>query len=226
MKALDFELTGQYNKKMGKGKTKRNTRDLILDAAEIIVDRDGVNSLTFDALAAEAGVSKGTTLYHFDCKEALTSAMIERFVARFDTAWADAIHEDKETLGRKVRAYVTATFNGEAITGKTFDKVNGAITAALTNFPDRVEPVRQQGQRHQAAIEADGLDPVFATIIRMANDGLWFAESFNLMRYDPKLKQAVAERLVSWSKLQNLPTAETRGGGDAAPQDKKLVAGE
>ena len=73
---------------MGKGKTKRNTRDLILDAAELIVDRDGVNSLTFDALAAEARVSKGTTLYHFDCKEALTSAMIERFVARFDTAWA------------------------------------------------------------------------------------------------------------------------------------------
>lgn len=196
---------------MGKGKTKRNTRDIILDAAELIVDRDGVNALTFDALAAEAGVSKGTTLYHFDCKEALTSAMIERFVARFDTAWADAIHEDQEPLGRKIRAYVTATFHGEAITGKTFDKVNGAITAALTNFPERVEPVRQQGQRHQAAIQADGLDPVFASIIRMANDGLWFAESFNLMRYDPKLKQAVAERLLAWTKLANLPTAENRG---------------
>ena len=199
---------------MGKGKTKRNTRDIILDAAELIVDRDGVNSLTFDALAAEAGVSKGTTLYHFDCKEALTAAMIERFVARFDTAWADAIHEDKDMLGRKIRAYVTATFNGEAITGKTFDKVNGAITAALTNFPERVEPVRQQGQRHQAAIQSDGLDPVFASIIRMANDGLWFAESFNLMQYDPKLKQAVAERLVAWTKLQSLPSAKERGAPD------------
>jgi AcrR family transcriptional regulator len=207
---------------MGKGKTKRNTRDLILDAAEMIVDRDGVNSLTFDALAAEAGVSKGTTLYHFDCKEALTAAMIERFVARFDTAWADAIHEDKEMLGRRTRAYVTAAFNGEAITGKTFDKVNGAITAALTNFPERVEPVRQQGQRHQAAIQADGLDPVFASIIRMANDGLWFAESFNLMKYDPKLKQAVAERLIAWTRLENLPSAEHRGGPDGQVADGVL----
>jgi AcrR family transcriptional regulator len=207
---------------MGKGTTKRNTRDLILDAAELIVDRDGVNALTFDALAAEAGVSKGTTLYHFDCKEALTSAMIERFVARFDTAWADAIHEDKEPLGRKIRAYVTATFHGEAITGKTFDKVNGAITAALTNFPERVEPVRQQGQRHQAAIQADGLDPVFASIIRMANDGLWFAESFNLMKYDPKLKQAVAERLIAWTRLENLPSAEHRGGPDGQAADGVL----
>lgn len=212
---------------MGKGKSKRNTRDLILDAAELIVDRDGVNALTFDALAAEAGVSKGTTLYHFDCKEALTAAMIERFVARFDTAWADAIHEDKEALGRRIRAYVTATFNGEAITGKTFDKVNGAITAALTNFPERVEPVRQQGQRHQAAIQADGLDPIFASIIRMANDGLWFAESFNLMRYDPKLKQAVAERLIAWTRLQGLPSADHRGApqpeqGDSVPTEDAL----
>jgi AcrR family transcriptional regulator len=200
---------------MVKRKSKRNTRDRILDAAEVIVDRDGVNSLTFDAVAAEAGVSKGTTLYHFDCKEALTAAMIERFVARFDTAWADAIHRDGEPLGRKTRAYVTASLNGETITGKTFDKVNGAITAALANFPERVEPVRAQGQRHQEAIESDGLDPVFATIIRMANDGLWFAQAFNLMRYDKKLKDAAAKRLIAWTRLSDLPVAERQGAPEA-----------
>jgi AcrR family transcriptional regulator len=148
-----------------------NTRDRILDAAEAIVYRDGVNGLTFDAVAAEARVSKGTTLYHFDCKEALTAAMIERFVHRFDTAWADAIDREEDAPGRKTRAYVKASLDGGAITGKTFDKVNGAITAALANFPERIAPVREQGQRHQAAIVSDGLDPVFATIIRMANDG-------------------------------------------------------
>src|SRR5262245_54331233 len=198
---------------------KRRTRDRLLDAAEVIVGRDGVTSLTFDALAAEAGVSKGTTLYHFPSKEALTSAMIERFVARFDTAWADAIHEDaihekRAERGRRTRAYVRATLNGNPITGKSFDKVNGAITAALVNFPELLEPVRQQGKRHQAAIEGDGLDPVFATIIRMANDGLWFAESFNLMRYPKALKKAVAARLEAWTRLQDLPAA-SRGGAPA-----------
>lgn len=209
---------------MRKRKIKRNTRELILDAAEIIVDRDGVNSLTFDAVAAEAGVSKGTTLYHFDCKEALTAAMIERFVARFDTAWADAIHRDDEALGRRTRAYVSASLQGEAITGKTFDKVNGAITAALANFPDRLEAVREQGQRHQSAIQSDGLDPVFATIIRLANDGLWFAESFNLMRYDDELKTAVAKRLIAWTRLADLPVAGRHGApGDA---DRKSASNE
>ena len=196
------------------------TRNRLLDAAEIIVARDGVNSLTFDAVALEAGVSKGTTLYHFDCKEALTFAMIERFVERFDAAWDSAIHQDRQQLGRKIRAYVKASLNGGSITGRTFDKVNGAITAALANFPERVAPVRQQGRRHQAAIESDGLDPVFATIIRMANDGLWFAESFNLMRYDQKMKNAVARRLIAWTKLSELPDAKRRGAPAVATKTR------
>ena len=193
-------------------KRARNTRDRLLDAAEAIVARDGVTALTFDAVAAHAQVSKGTALYHFACKEDLTTAMIERFVARFDTAWGDAIHEDRHELGRKLRAYVTATYKSELLAGQGFDQINGAVTAALANFPDRVEPVRQQGQRHQKAIETDGLDPVFATIIRMANDGLWFAESLNLMRYDPALKEAAVSRLLAWTELQDLPQAEHRGG--------------
>jgi AcrR family transcriptional regulator len=197
---------------MPERKRARNTRDRLLDAAEAIVARDGVTALTFDAVAATAQVSKGTALYHFGCKEDLTTAMIERFVARFDTAWADAIHEDDADLGRKIRAYVTATFKNETLTGQGFDQINGAVTAALANFPDRVEPVRQQGQRHQQAIETDGLDPVFATIIRMACDGLWFAESLNLMRYDPTLKEAVISRLISWTKLRDLPLSERLGG--------------
>ena len=197
---------------MPERKRARNTRDRLLDAAETIVARDGVTALTFDAVAATAQVSKGTALYHFACKEDLTTAMIERFVARFDTAWADAIHEDGAEIGRKIRAYVTATFKNETLTGQGFDQINGAVTAALANFPDRVEPVRQQGQRHQQAIETDGLDPVFATIIRMACDGLWFAESLNLMRYDPALKEAVISRLLSWTKLRDLPQTERLGG--------------
>jgi AcrR family transcriptional regulator len=207
---------------MPERKRARNTRDRLLDAAETIVARDGVTHLTFDAVAAHAQVSKGTALYHFACKEDLTTAMIERFVGRFDTAWGDAIHEDKNDLGRKIRAYVLATFKNDILTGQGFDQVNGAVTAALANFPDRVEPVRQQGQRHQKAIETDGLDPVFATIIRMANDGLWFAESLNLMRYDPALKEAVISRLLSWTKLQDLPQAEHAGGiPDTAKQKQE-----
>ena len=122
-----------------------------------------------------------------------------------DLAWGDAIASDNQTEGRAIRAYLTATFGdlslGEPpLTGANFDPVNGALTAALAETPERLAPVREQGRRHQAAIVADGLDPVMATIIRMAVDGLWFAESFGLMNYDPELKAAALKRLKDWTK--------------------------
>lgn len=188
-----------------KGARVPGTRTKLLDAAEEIVARDGVLALTFDRVAELAGVAKGTVLYHFDCKEALTEAMIERFVERFDSAWNHAMEIDPVTEGRGIRAYIDATHRGAAFTGRHFDHVNGAITAALANSPERLVPVQEQGQRHQDAIEAGATDPVLATIIRMAVDGLWFAESFNLMRYDPKLKASVIQRLIEWTRGMHLP---------------------
>jgi AcrR family transcriptional regulator len=181
------------------------TRSRLLDAAERLIARDGLRALTFDNVAAEARAAKGTVLYHFESKEALSAAMLERFVTRFDLAWADAIASDPEPKGRAARAYVTATFgdplHGEPpLTGVDFDPVNGALTAALAETPERLEPVRAQGQRHQKALTSDGIDPAAATLIRAAIDGLWFAESYGLMRYDPALKARIIATLTDWTR--------------------------
>jgi AcrR family transcriptional regulator len=180
--------------------TANQTRNRLLDAAERIVARQGMRALTFDSLASEAEAAKGTVLYHFDSKDELSAALIERFVSRFDVAWSDVIATDKDLEGRNTRAYIAATHGIEPLTGKHFDSVNGAVTAALAHSLTHLEPVRRQGKRHQTAIQNDGLDPVQATIIRLAVDGLWFTESLGLMRYDRKLKTAVLDRLQSWTK--------------------------
>ena len=75
-----------------------------------------------------------------------------------------------------------------------------AITTALLSFPERLGPVQDQGARTQADVERDGLDPVLATIIRLAIDGLWLSENFNLMRFDPDMKAKVAARLLEWTR--------------------------
>jgi hypothetical protein len=41
---------------------------------------------------------------------------------------------------------------------------------------------------------------VLATIIRLAVDGIWLAENFNLMRFDEGMKVAVAARLLEWAE--------------------------
>ena len=192
----------------------RDTRNIILDAAETVVATMGVANMTFEEVARVASVSKGGVLYHFPTKEALTEAMIERFIERFDTAVAEAAASDSAPVGRNIRAYVRATMGEPPLTGELFDRANGAITAALANFPERLEPVRRQSARSQRMIEDDTLDATFATIVRLAIDGMWLAENFNLMRFDPNLKAAVGERLLAWTRLQQLP--DPRKGGAPA----------
>jgi AcrR family transcriptional regulator len=180
----------------------RDTRGVILDAAEMVVMREGVRNMTLDAVAAEAGVSKGGLLYHFPSKEDLAVAMIERSIDWFDAALAEASKDDAEPQGRYSRAYIRASLGRTALTGAGFDGLCSAITTALLSYPEKLKAVREQGRRAQADFEADGLDPVLATIIRLAVDGLWFADNFQMMRYDPAMKEAVTERLLAWTRKQ------------------------
>jgi len=51
--------------------TKNTTQQSIIAAARRIVQRDGVAHLTIEAVAREAGFSKGGVLYHFPTKDSL-----------------------------------------------------------------------------------------------------------------------------------------------------------
>lgn len=178
----------------------RDTRSQLLDAADAVVAEQGVRALTLDAVAARSGVSKGGLLYHFRTKEDLAAAMIERSIDWFDDALVEARADDAEAKGRFTRAYVKASLGQTPLTGAGFDNLCAAITTALLTFPERLGPVQDQGARTQADIERDGLDPVVATIIRLAIDGLWLSENFNLMRFDPAMKAKVAARLLEWTR--------------------------
>jgi len=178
----------------------RDTRAQLLDAAEAVVAEQGVRALTLDAVAARSGISKGGLLYHFRSKEDLAAAMIERSIAWFDAALVEAGAGEPDAKGRFTRAYVKASLGMTPLTGAGFDTLCSAITTALLSFPERLGPVRDQGARTQVDVERDGLDPVVATIIRLAVDGLWLSENFNLMRFDPDLKAKVAARLLEWTR--------------------------
>ena len=61
-----------------------SSKNAILDAAEAIVVKSGAVHMTLDAVAAEAGISKGGLIYHFPTKEALLQAMIDRQAELFE----------------------------------------------------------------------------------------------------------------------------------------------
>ncbi|SFG28228.1 TetR/AcrR family transcriptional regulator [Methylobacterium gossipiicola] len=64
---------------MTKARTRREDRPaIILDAAERLIRRSGTRTLTIDAVAAEASLSKGGVLHHYGSKDALIQALAER----------------------------------------------------------------------------------------------------------------------------------------------------
>jgi AcrR family transcriptional regulator len=165
------------------------TRDALLDAAARLLLRDP-SKLTLDAVAEEAGVSKGGLLYHFSSKNQLLDAVVDRWEAGFE----DEIEDVAEKVpGGWTRAYVD-------ITAKDFDDpktrgIDSGIIAALALHPERLETVRARYAAKQVRVEADGIDPVDATIVRLATDGLWFTELLDLGPPHGELREAVLERL-------------------------------
>jgi AcrR family transcriptional regulator len=201
-----------------------NTRQEILAAANQLVLTEGVAHLTLEAVAKRAGVSKGGLLYHFPSKEALIRGLIEQLNAQFDgevahqlgleRAEAQAAAELK--AGSWLRAFVRATFAGNKLENDWLGSSAAILTAIATN-PQLLEPFRRSFAGYQRQAEGDGLDPALATIIRLAADGLWLAELFQLAPPAGELRAQVEKRLLEMTRnLAKSPEGPEGPGGAEA----------
>ena len=62
----------------------RRTRQRILDATLALYNEHGEPQVSTTSIASELGISAGNLHYHFRRKDALSAALLERFVAEFD----------------------------------------------------------------------------------------------------------------------------------------------
>jgi len=67
--------------------------------------------------------------------------------------------------------------------------------AATTN-PRLLDPLRERFRAWQQVIEHDGIDPVRATVVRLAVDGLWLAELLGLWSPGVELRTQVLDQLI------------------------------
>lgn len=97
------------------GRKKSIDQGRILDAVEAVVARDGAARMTLDAVAQEAGISKGSVVYDHGSKQGLLRAMVERTVER-----------DNQFNEQAASVYPA---NASPV-------IRGRIAAAATPFPD------------------------------------------------------------------------------------------
>jgi AcrR family transcriptional regulator len=178
---------------MVKKRSSASTRDAILDAAARIVTEQGASRMTLEAVAEEAGVSKGGLLYHFPNKDALIQSMVQHMADEYTARiWAEYEKDDFGTnQGRWLRALIKATFTS------THLELSAGLMAAVLLNPELLEPNRQSYEKRQTLIEQDGIDPVLANIIRLAVDGLWFSELLGFAPPGEPLRTQIMEGLLS-----------------------------
>ena len=118
---------------------KRDSRELILQAAEEIVAKRGPAHLTLETAANEAKVSKGGLFYHFRSKEALLEAMIRRSMELLESEHLKFAESLTGERNGKMKANIIGTLRH--LEGQR--PVLTAVIAAIANDPKLVEPMRE-----------------------------------------------------------------------------------
>ena len=177
------------------------TRARLLDAAERHLLANGADSLTLEAVAAAAEASKGGLLYHFPTKDALVEALVQRAVDQVDAVLGAAAESTEP--GAFSRAFLAegmpAVPRGGPVVQQP-DRLTAALVGAATIDPGFLEPLRSAYLRWQARLEHDGIDPVTATLVRLAVDGWWMAAVLDLPPVTPEIYAGLRDRLEAMTR--------------------------
>ena len=66
----------------------------------------------------------------------------------------------------------------------------------MANDPSLLRPLQDAYIRWQAALQADGVDPVIGTLVRLVADGLWFSSLVGAAPIKPMLLRQLIAKLV------------------------------
>ncbi|WP_182357545.1 TetR/AcrR family transcriptional regulator [Tomitella gaofuii] len=172
--------------------TPQTTPDRILDALERVLLREGPGAATLEAVAADAGVSKGGLLYHFSTKEAMLAAMVRRLGARSDAELDAAV-----AGGTTVAEFYLQALDNDSFSDKPLYQ---SAIAALRGLDGRHEDVQaamtEVLRGWDAGLQKEFDDPVDAEIVRLVGDGILLSALLDLPAPDPDLHARVVARLL------------------------------
>ena len=169
-----------------------DTRARLLDAASAVVRRDGAQALTLEAVAAQAGVSKGGLLYHFRSKRELLEAMVGGWLEEFQGEIETAAAAEQ----RLVRPRLRARLRHERLGGPPSARPSSACWPRWSPSRAVLAAARASYEGWQARLVEESDEPVEVTVARLAADGLWLADLLGLGPPAGELRAQVLARLL------------------------------
>ncbi|RKS06352.1 TetR family transcriptional regulator [Nocardiopsis sp. Huas11] len=150
----------------------RSTRTRILDGALDLLRAEGGGSVTLDAAAKQAGLTKPGLMYHFPTKEALKLGIVEHVAERWERMLLDHLAEPLGTASphQRTRAYVAVALTAP------FDRADYAVcTDAL--YRDAFHEIWERRFDPWLHLPEDlpDQDRARLTAARLLADGYWTA---------------------------------------------------
>ncbi|WP_405375726.1 MULTISPECIES: TetR/AcrR family transcriptional regulator [unclassified Microbacterium] len=142
-------------------------KESVLDAYESLLVAEGGRGATMEAVAAEAGVSKGGLLYHYASKDALEGALLDRLHHLVELDIEEMLADPDGIIAAFVRSsQMTDTPLDRAIvaTSRLAQGGHTSASAALRLVRERWEDVLRPHTRDETALQ----------LVLLVSDGLYF----------------------------------------------------
>jgi AcrR family transcriptional regulator len=180
-----------------------SNREKILDSAVHVAIRDGIMGMTLDAVAKEAGISKGGLLYHFGTKDDLITGMLEYFRDRVGRSLEARMAADSNPRGRFLRALVQTVFvappPGDAA-GPAPSEMGRFVTAMLAasaNNPRLLDLPRAAIGRMRDRLLSEGPNGLRQLALWPAVYGLLLWQHLGVISPDDPLRQSMLDELLT-----------------------------
>lgn len=186
-------------KTVGRG-GRPSKRDFILERAEELIQDKGAAHLTFDGLTEVTGISKGGLLYHFSSKDALISAMLERYVERRVELRRELIGDNEVTSDNEIVALIKSELahNKRGKLG-----VDSAIIAAATTKPCLMEAIAGRQKDLFSLLDQSSAGPIQARVAWYAVLGNRLCRQFGIADGEEGNDEAFAQYLVRMVEKDN-----------------------
>jgi AcrR family transcriptional regulator len=175
-----------------------SSRDRILAASVQVALRDGVSAMTLDAVAKEAGVSKGGLLYHFSSKDELIAAMLQHHAGRIQKAIEARMARDENPRGRWFRALIE-TIHGSGGADPVMAEMPRfliAMLAASATNPRLLDPIRERLKVVREHLLEEGPNGLRQVALWPAVFGLMLWRHLGVISDDDPVRQAIVDELL------------------------------
>ena len=148
-------------------------RSGILEAVRRVIASQGTSRLTLEAVAAEAGISKGGLLYHFPSKESLLLGLLmDEHMSMAQDGW-DFFRNDSlpDRPGRIHRAWIRMSAKRDCTVLARHKNMDFGDIAAIVANKQLSEPMKRFWDMMERIMLEDGIEPQTSLVIRLAMAG-------------------------------------------------------